>query len=441
MGTTWWNPLAKLHEQYSVMHNAMSPLRLSKKEMAFLTIREFKHDMRLLFGDPKQSWQELSSITRICILLFVVLLISIAVDKIRAYRRSLRRLGLPVLKVPRGVHRWNYECLMKLGSRLYPDTPYIMSYAGYEYVVYPSFCFDEVKRLTPSKASAVDWFTEVMFQGWQFLGRDSSALHKTLAVDLPRALPARVQQCQQEAMQACESALGTSTEWKAFRLFMTMSQIVVCSNSIGLAGPELGRTRKWQNSVQSLPVTVMIAIFVCHSVPKVLRPLVSSITLLPARALCSYMTTLVHPTASKEFQEYAKAGSEAEKDRQIEEKSMNQFPMAKWLLSRYLPDERTLDQVKHDFILASFHSTPSISATLYCMMSELVVRPGLVRELREEISQILVVSPFPHIGISFDFLERLTRVCYKKSSVIPPSAAAFLADIVTGRKIAPDSIR
>jgi gliotoxin biosynthesis cytochrome P450 monooxygenase len=392
MSTAVWKPFVRLYEQCAVLHGSMSALRLSKRELVFLSIRKFFYEIRIFLEDPKQSWQEFSSIVQICIIILSVFLVAVTIDKVRAYFRSLRRLGLPVLKAPKGVHRWDYEAMLKLGSRLYPDTPYIVSYVGYEYVVYPSFCFDEVKRLTPSKASAVNWFTEVMFQGWQFLGRDSSALHKTLAVDLPRALPGRVQQCQAEAKVACETALGASTEWKAFRLFSTMSQIVVTSNSVGLAGPELGRNKKWQSSVQKLPMTVMVAIFICHSVPKVLRPFVALFALLPAKALCSYMTRLVHPIASVDFEKYIEASDEKEQEF-IEEKLVNHFPMAKWLLSRYLPEERTLDQVKHDFILASFHSTPSISATLYCMMSELVVRPGLVQELRQELSEVLMVSP------------------------------------------------
>lgn len=47
---------------------------------------------------------------------------------------------------------WDYKAMLEHGSRLYP---YIISYAGYEYAVYPSTCFDEVKRLSPAKASTL----------------------------------------------------------------------------------------------------------------------------------------------------------------------------------------------------------------------------------------------------------------------------------------------
>ncbi|KAI9147226.1 Cytochrome P450 monooxygenase CYP1 [Paramyrothecium foliicola] len=388
-------PFVRLQEQYSVMRGAMSTLRLSRWELAALTLRKFVFDVKSVLLDPESSWQELSPRNRILLIGLILLAAVLAVDRTRARARSLKRLGLPVLKPPKGVSSWDYKAMLDAGARLYPDRPYIISYAGYEYVVYPSSSFDEVKRLPPSKASAVQWFTEVMFQGWRFVGRDSSSLHKTLAVDLPRALSARVHQCQEEAQLACEAALGVDTEWKAFSLFSTMSGIVVSTNSVGLVGPKLGNSKEWQNSVQRFPMAVMISIFICHSVPRLLRPLVAAVALIPAKAMSWYMMNLVHPTASKDLNEYKESDAEQEKGSLLQKVSADQFPLAAWLLSRYPPEEKNLDQLKRDLILASFHSTPSISATLYSIVSELVVRPGLADELRAEISQVSIDGKLP----------------------------------------------
>jgi hypothetical protein len=408
-------PLMRLHEQYSVMREAMSTLRLTRRELVLLTLRKLVFDVRQVLSDPISTWQGLPPKTRIMLLVLFLFAAILLVDKTRARARSLTRLGLPVLKPPKGVSSWDYQAMLDAGARLYPNTPYIISYAGYEYVVYPSSCFDEVKRLPPSKASAVQWFTEVMFQGWRFVGRDSSSLHKTLAVDLPRALSGRVHECQSESKLACEAALGENAEWKPFSLFSTMSQIVVSTNSVGLVGPKLGNSKKWQNSVQRFPMAVMISIFICHSVPRLLRPLVAAVALLPARIMSWYMMKLVHPTAAKDIKEYEDSGAEQDKESLLRKISVDQFPMAAWLLSRYPAEERNIDQLKRDFILASFHSTPSISATLYSIMSELVVRPGLADELRQEISQVTVDGKLPQTQLGElkkmdSFMRETTRM-------------------------------
>ncbi|RYP38692.1 hypothetical protein DL768_010763 [Monosporascus sp. mg162] len=373
----------------------MSTLRLSRWELFLLSLRKAWHDVALFVSEPKESWQGLSSTGQTIAIVLSVLLVVLTLDRYIGWHRSPKRLGLPVLKVPKGTHAWDYKTILDEGARRYPNDPYIISYAGYEYVVYPSSLFDEVKRLTAPKASAVDWFTQVLFQGWRLLGTDSSALHKTAAVDLARTLPRRVLQCQDEAKMACDASLGPVPEWQSFPLFSTVQQIVVTANSTGLVGPRLGSDKRWLNAVQRFPMALMVAVYISHTVPRLLRPMVSMLVYLPARALYWYMKTLVHFDARKDLQEYEDAIRDEKKESMIQKSFEKKFPMTAWLMSRYRPEERNLEQIKHDFVLAMFHATPSTSATLYCILSELVVRRTLIDELREELLQVMVDGRLP----------------------------------------------
>jgi hypothetical protein len=383
---------AMLIEQYVVMRSAMSTLRLSKWELLLLSLRKTFHDVWVFISEPGESWQGLPSMAQVTAIVILAFLAIWSLDRGIGRYRSLRRLGLPVLKLSKDVHPWDYKTVLDEGARRYPNDPYILSYAGYEYVIYPSALFDEVKRLTVSKASAVDWFTQVLFQGWRALGTDSSALHKTVAVNLARAVPNRVLQCQNEAKVACDASLGPVSEWQSFPLFSTIQQIVVATNSTGLVGPRLGSDKRWLNAVQRFPIAVMVAVYISHAVPRLLRPLVSILVYLPAKVLFWYMKTLAHSDARRDLQEYEKTSNDDKKRNELLKTCEEKFPMAAWLMTRYRPDERNLEQIKYDFVLGSFHATPSMAATLYCIMCELVVRPAVIEELREELSQVMVVS-------------------------------------------------
>ncbi|KAH8746013.1 hypothetical protein F5883DRAFT_438498, partial [Diaporthe sp. PMI_573] len=48
--------------------------------------------------------------------------------------------------------------LLKKGAKKYPNLLYIITYGRYKYVIFPSSCFNKVKRLNTSQASTIDWF-------------------------------------------------------------------------------------------------------------------------------------------------------------------------------------------------------------------------------------------------------------------------------------------
>jgi hypothetical protein len=377
---------AKACEQYAAAKSALGPLRLTKWEIMGLLLRKTWHDVALLQSDLRQDWQTLSIAKRTFIFGAAILAIAAALDTITSRFLSLsRRLGIPVLRPPPGVHRWDYAVLLREGARRYPRTPYILSYSGYEYIVYPASAFDEVKRLSPASASAIEWFTHVYFQGWRFLGRDNSALHKTIAVDLARAVPSRVPARQRHCADAVERAIGSCDEWTAVPLAGTLLELVARTNAPALVGPALGSDERWITAVQRLPMAIMIAVFVAHAVPRWLRPIVSLVVFLPAWSLYLYMMMLLRPVARQDLQLVDELGEEKKKERDDEKA---RFPLSTWLTARYQPSERTLSQLTHDHIVTAFESTASTAGTLYFILAELVTRPELVEELRAELAAI-----------------------------------------------------
>lgn len=422
---------AKASEQYAAAKSALGPLRLTKWEITGLFLRKAWHNGVLLQSDLRQDWQELSLANRALVLGAVVLAVTAVVDTLMSRFLSLsRRLGIPVLRPPPGVHRWDYAALLREGARRHPRTPYILSYSGYEYIVYPASSFDEVKRLPAASASAIEWFTHVYFQGWRFLGRDNSALHKTIAVDLARAVPSRVPARQRHCAAAVERAVGPCDDWTPVPLAGTLLELVARTNAPALVGPELGGDERWISAVQRLPMAIMLAVFVAHAVPRWLRPLVSLVVFLPAWGLYLYMAVLLRPVARRDLR--GMDGTREEKDRGNEN---GRFQLSEWLAARYRPSERGLGQLTHDHIVTAFESTASTAGTLYFILAELVTRPELVEELRAELADAQdEEGRLPQTSLVE--LRKLDSVMRESSRINIFSHRAFLCFSVHTRQVA-----
>ncbi|KAK3375572.1 cytochrome P450 [Lasiosphaeria ovina] len=402
-------------EQYAAMQSAIGPLRLSKTDLLGLVLRKTWHDFTLLLSDLRDGgWRSVPLITP---LLGAVLVLVIITTRPKTAPPSPRQLGIPVLKVPKGLHRWDYQRLLQEGARQHPGAPYVITYSGYEYVVFPSSCFDEVKRLPVAAASMVEWYTHVFFQGWRFLGTDKSAVHKTIGLDLTRAVPslAAARRAHAEAaFAAVLGSLGTGTDWHAFPLYSTAQEVVARTNAASLLGPELAADRRWLNASQRFPMAVMVAVFVCHAVPRLLRPVVSLLAFVPAWGLYWYMRMLLRPTVERDLR--AQRG-EVEGDTGPDQKPpASKFPVTSWLTARYQGESGgkeqgdgalLMSQMLHDYVVIAFESTASTAATIYFILAELVSRPELVQELRDEITQ----------AADLDGLRKLDSVMRESSRV------------------------
>ncbi|KAI0197607.1 cytochrome P450 [Astrocystis sublimbata] len=341
-----------------------------------------------------------------------VLITALAIDEFRIRRQSLRNLGLLFVRPPKGVGKWDYASILDDGARKHPDAPFLISYSGFEYVVFPQSMWDEVKRLPQSKASTMEFFKHVFFGGWNFLGTDISALHKSIGTDLTRAIPTRTRAHFESARFASGVALGACAEWKSFKMYWTLQDVVSTTNAIGLVGEELGRNPRWRSAVQQFPMTIVLGIMISGWAPRVLRPVVTWFIFLPAWALYWWMRFLLRPMVTKDIREYEAAVKETDKSQLGHASPDKKFPMTAWLMARYRPEERNAQQVAHDFIVASFESTASTSGTFYFIMAELVTRPELCDELREEILQIMVDGKLPRTNLAeLRKLDSVMREC------------------------------
>lgn len=404
-----------------VIRESMSTLRLSRSQLALLTLRKAWHDLALRWKDWRDGTHKTAQLLALLVASFVAMLV---LDRIILRITSLRRYGLPVLERRKGVHRWDYEKLLEEGARRYPNTPYILAYSGYEYIVYPSSSFDEIKRLPASQASMIEWFTHVFFQGWRFLGYESSSLYKAIGVDLARAVPSRVQERQQHAHMAFEAVAGACLEWKPLPLFQSAIDIIAMTNATGLVGPKLGMDQRWLKAVQRFVIAIMGAILACHAIPSIIRPVISPLAFAPAWGLYYYMKRLLGPVVEQDLRKH-RAAREAGSSRNeaAQGKSDGSFPMTEWLMTRYKAEEATPGQIAHDLIVASFESTPSMAGTLYMLLSELIIRPELVEELREELAQHMVDGRLPqtHLGE----LRKLDSVMRESARINPFGYCTF----------------
>ncbi|KAI0013580.1 cytochrome P450 [Xylariaceae sp. FL0662B] len=394
-----------LREQHDALQKATKPVQPSKMGLPWLSLGKARHDITLAL------WT-LSPRARYTVLAGIIILVAIVVDQITAKRSSLRKLGLPLVTSPKGVKKFDYKSILDEGKRKYPGLPYLISYSGFELVVFPNASWDEIKRVPVTKASTLEYFTCTFFQGWRFLGSDTSAVHKSIGIDLTRSLPTRIWAHQDSAARACERALGLSSDWKSFRMYWTLQDLISTTNAAGLVGPALGTNPRWTTAIQSFVLAIVFAIATSSLPPRFLRPLVTLFVFLPAWGLYWYMRWLLLPMVREDMNEYVTAAQDNGKNEIIQAEPHKKFPFTAWLLNRYPPDERKAANIGHDYVVASFESTSATSATFYFIMAELVQRPGVVEELREELSRVMVDGRLPQTQLSeLEKMDSFMREC------------------------------
>ena len=365
-----------LQEQYLILRQSLAPLNLTRWQI-----------LRLLLA---QAWRDTPDAAKLGLVSVVIVFFLVAVDNwiIQPYFLSVRRLGVPRLKPGRGKHAWDYKPMLDEAVEKHPHSPWFFSYSGFEFVVFPSAYVDEIRRLPARTASLVNFLTTVQFGGWRLIGTDdtSSTLHKVASTDLARSIAPLSLARQETAQRAWQTALGVNKgprggQWNTVSLIWTVLDVVARTGATGLVGAPLSNDARWLAAVKILPVTVGIGVVASSYFPRLLRPLVANISYLPAFFVHRWMSFLVRPTVEKAIREFQ--NNETGKD----QKKAATF--VHLLVQRYNPSELNVDQVVRDVITASFESTPTTAASLYWMLTELLIRPELVEELREEVASVL----------------------------------------------------
>lgn len=401
-----------LKEQYQVMQGALAPLNLTKWQI-------FK-----LFS--QHVWRESSPVIRIVSVGIPSLLILLGLFFffLEPYFYSLRRLGLPLHSMkPRGKGQgdYDYRRLLVEGASKYPNQPYLTSYAGDEFVVFPSSFFDEVKRLPQHKASMAQYMNTKAFRGFNFLGTHGPSMTKTIGVDISRGITLKVNKRQEQARVAFEAAIGPAEEWKDFSIFWTIQDIIVRTVQTGLVGEELGNDPRWLRAVNYFPMAIMAAIWLSNFVPRFLRPLVSPIAFMPAWGLHRYMAYLLRPVATKQVRSFKAAAAKGDDEKQdlLRPSAEKDLPITAWLMNRYRPEEQEVNQVVADTIAMSFEATPSSAGTAYYILTELLIRPDFMEELRQELRDVMKDGKLPLTHLSE--LRKLDSVMRESSRVNPIS--------------------
>lgn len=404
-------------EQFQVMQGALAPLNLTKWQL-----------FKLL---SQQIWRDASPVGRAALagIPSIILGLVLFFFVIEPYFLSLRRLGLPLHSMkPRGKGQgdYDYRRLLEEGATKYPGQPYLTSYAGDEFVVFPSTFFDEVKRLPQNKASMAQYMNMKAFRGFNFLGTHGVSMTKTIGVDISRGITLKVNKRQDQARVACEAAIGPADDWKDFSIFWTIQDIIVRTVQTGLVGEELGNDPRWLRAVNYFPMAIMAAIWLSNFVPRFLRPLVSSIAFLPAWGLHRYMAYLLRPSVTKQVRSFKAAAAKGDDERQdlLRPSAEKDLPITSWLMNRYRPEEQEVNQVIADTIAMSFEATPSSAGTAYYILTELLVRPDFMQELRQELDEVMKDGKLPLTHLSE--LKKLDSVMRESSRVNPISYRKFL---------------
>ncbi|SPO07542.1 uncharacterized protein DNG_10236 [Cephalotrichum gorgonifer] len=365
-------------EQFVVMQQALAPLNLTKWQIA-----------RLLAG---QVYRDTPPLARFAFIFFVGVFLLIALDSVilQPYIFSLRRRGVPKLTPSNGKHAFDYKPMLLEAAEKYPHSPWFFGYSGFELVVFPSAYVDEIRRLPARTASLVDFLTTVQFGGYRLIGTDDSSntLHKTASTDLARSIGPLGLARQETARRAWESSLGHCPQWEKASLFWTVLDVVVATGATGLVGEPLSRDKRWLRAVRLLPITAGIGVFFSCQFPRLLRPIAATVFYFPALLVYKYMSYLLRPTieqAMKEHNSLSNGNHKAEK----------KISLVHMLMGRYKQGEFRYDQLVKDVITATFESTPTTAVSLYWMLTELLQRPDLVDELREEISGVLKDGKLP----------------------------------------------
>lgn len=363
-------------EQFIVIQQALAPLNLTKWQL-----------FKLLMA---QIWREtpISLKTTLAVILGLSTVLLLDAYLLHPYFISLKRLGIPQLKPSKGKHTYDYEPMLALAKRDYPNQLWFFSYSGFEFVVFPSAAVNEVRKLPAKTASLVDFLTTVQFGGWRLIGTDDSSntLHKTASTELARSIGRMGLRRQESAQLAWENVAGSCEDWKTINLFWSILKVTVAVGATGLVGDPLSRDPRWLKAAQRFPVAVGAGLLMSSWLPRILRPLAAMITYIPSLLFYRWMEYLLKPT----IRDSMSAILNREEKTKTASSSLIQL-----LIGKYKEGELSEQQLLRDVITATFESTPTTAVSAYWMITELLAHPELIEELRNEVESVLENGKLP----------------------------------------------
>lgn len=247
-------------------------------------------------------------------------------------------------------------------------------------MVYPPALFDEIKRLTEKEASVQDFFRTISHG---YVGTETDALCKTIAVDLARSIPLTIPSQQKNARIAFDMYVGYCPDYKSFALFYTLMKIAGSFEASSFVGRETG-TSDWPRVVQRLIMTVYFAVKVLSWIPRLFKPILRPLLFLPALKAERDLRHMITPMIRRDMDEYERAADRKKVWKLTED---GKLPFTQWLMARYEPSQATQHQLTTDHLLVNIESTLKTATAMYSIVLELARRPQLQDELRREIEE------------------------------------------------------
>ncbi|PWY76063.1 cytochrome P450 oxidoreductase GliF [Aspergillus sclerotioniger CBS 115572] len=365
-----------LLEQITIIRQTLAPLQLSRWQL-----------FKLMIASILRSTSTLVLVLSAITALIPVLL----VWRLWTGNSELDRLGIPRVGGSK-QHRKDFRRLVEEGHHRYPNSPYVIRTQGLQYVVFPPESFDEIKKLPPHIASAQDFFVKTYFGHYTTAGTETPALLKAISIDLARSIPFTVVSRQEDAKAAADDVLGSCPEWKEVKLFPAVTRMIAMTNACTLVGRHLARSDGWVKLVSKFPFEVMAGTFVISGFPRLIQPILAPLIFLPAIITKWRMKWSLRGVIKRDMHEFL---TTSDKKTVLKLKENGKVPFTASLMTRYKPEEATLDQLLQDYVTVSFESTPSSTAALYLILMELATRPQLVEILRQELREVLVDGKLP----------------------------------------------
>ncbi|KAL4876140.1 cytochrome P450 oxidoreductase GliF [Aspergillus karnatakaensis] len=369
-----------LWEQYHIVQQSLAPLRLTRGQMLLMMFQARHRNASL----PERIvvWVLfLWSIYSVC-------KVAVAITK----PKPVYSLGLPILGDSQAAN-----CdLMKVitDARLStPNAPYIIKTDQFPLVVFPSYMYEEIKKLPLQTASLPAYLSRKFFAPYTLIGRETTALLHSIKIDIARSLPTMAPSRQIDAQQAVKERVGTCSDWTEMEIFPAVLEMISTVNAsffMGRENPEM--TRQWSHlSLEFIYRALMGAVAMSY-VPELLQFAIAPIAFLPVIVTQWKMRRFLGPTLRAEMNQFRAAES---KKRLLTVSEDRKVPFTAALMSRYKPEDVTVRRLADDYTVLAFLTNFAVAVATHLNILDLASRSELVEELRQELREKTVDGALP----------------------------------------------
>ncbi|KAL4795762.1 cytochrome P450 oxidoreductase GliF [Aspergillus venezuelensis] len=310
--------------------------------------------------------------------------------------KPIYRLGLPVL----GDSQAKNCDLMKAitNARLtVPDSPYIIENDQFPMVVFPSYMYEEIKKLPDHTASLPAYLARKFFAPYTLIGRETTALLNSIKLDMARALPVTAPKRQQDAQAAVRERIGDCPDWKEVEIFPAVLDMVATTNAAFFMGEDPAMTKQWSElSIEHVTRALMGALVVGY-LPRVLQSILAPFAFLPTVITKWRIHRALAPRLRKEMKQFHET---AAKKGLLTVSKDGKVPFTAALMSRYKPHEATLGRLVKDYIALAFLTNFAVAVALHLNILDFASRPELVEVVREEVRDTTSDGVLPQSHLS-----------------------------------------